>query len=88
MQVDCRLMRRPAQRSPRLPYRHRLARHRSPFLCAPQVQAGVPLRACLAATTSADVWGVRRELLPWLQYHTELGVAHFYVSGHWEGSWS
>ena len=44
------------------------------------MQAGVSLRACLAATISSDVWGVRRELLPWLQYHTELGAAHFYVS--------
>lgn len=44
-----------------------------------QVQAGESLRACLAATVSADVAGLRRELLPWLQYHTELGAAHFYV---------
>lgn len=29
---------------------------------------------------SADLWGVRREILPWLQYHTELGVTRFYVS--------
>lgn len=49
-------------------------------VCALQVQASVPLHACLAATISADVWGVRRELLPWLQYHTELGAARFYVS--------
>lgn len=40
----------------------------------------MPLHACLVATISSDVWGVRRELLPWLQYHTELGVARFYVS--------
>ncbi|PRW56345.1 glycosyltransferase-like protein [Chlorella sorokiniana] len=55
--------------------------HRIAFLndLYEEVQAGVPLRACLAATTSADVWGVRRELLPWLQYHTELGAARFYL---------
>ena len=45
-----------------------------------QVQAGEQLRVCLTATTSADVRGVRRELLPWMQYHTALGAAHFYVS--------
>lgn len=33
----------------------------------------------MVATTQADVWGVRRELLPWMQYHTELGVTQFYV---------
>lgn len=43
------------------------------------MQAGESLRVCLAATVSADMWGVRRELLPWLQYHTQLGASHFYV---------
>ncbi|KAI3436820.1 hypothetical protein D9Q98_006230 [Chlorella vulgaris] len=44
-----------------------------------EVQQGETLRVCLTATTSADVWGVRRELLPWLQYHTELGASRFYL---------
>jgi hypothetical protein len=49
-----------------------------------QVQARESLRVCITATTSADAMGVRRELLPWMQYHTELGAAHFYVSRHVE----
>ncbi|KDD73134.1 hypothetical protein H632_c2500p0 [Helicosporidium sp. ATCC 50920] len=36
-------------------------------------------RVALATTTGADLLSMRRELLPWLQYHTALGVAHFYV---------
>lgn len=35
---------------------------------------------CIYTTSSVDLMGVRRELLPWIQYHTELGIAHFYVS--------
>ena len=34
---------------------------------------------CLATTSSADLLGVRRELLPWMQWHAELGVTRFYV---------
>jgi hypothetical protein len=33
----------------------------------------------IATTTSVDVLGVRREILPWLQYHTEIGVTRFYI---------
>ena len=51
----------------------------APCLPCLQVQGGEALRACIAATVAADVAGVRRDLLPWLQYHTELGVGHFYV---------
>lgn len=35
---------------------------------------------CLAATVAADVAAVRRELLPWMQYHAALGASRFYVS--------
>lgn len=49
-----------------------------------EVAAREALRVCVVTTTSADVHGVRSELLPWMQYHTELGVTHFYVvyDGH------
>eukprot|EP00210_Caulerpa_lentillifera_P008089 g7723.t1 len=30
-------------------------------------------------TSSVDLFGVRSELLPWMQYHTELGVNQFYL---------
>ena len=43
------------------------------------MHAGETLHACIASTVAVDIRGLRRELLPWLQYHTELGVAHFYV---------
>ncbi len=45
----------------------------------PQVLERETVRACIATTTSVDLEGVRREILPWMQYHTELGVMHFYV---------
>lgn len=38
------------------------------------------MRVAITATVAADAWGVRRDLLPWLQYHVELGAARFYVS--------
>ncbi|KAL4457894.1 hypothetical protein ABPG75_012759 [Micractinium tetrahymenae] len=55
--------------------------HRIAFLndLHEQVRDGEALLACIAATVSADVAGVRRDLLPWLQYHTELGAGHFYL---------
>lgn len=59
----------------------KLQLHPTPPHPAPlQVQARERLRVCITATTSADLWGVRREVLPWLQYHTELGATCFYVS--------
>ncbi len=36
-------------------------------------------RVALVATWAGDVWGLRRELLPWMTYHAHLGVEHFYV---------
>jgi len=33
----------------------------------------------IATTSSVDLLGVRREILPWLQYHTEIGVFQFYI---------
>lgn len=37
------------------------------------------VRVALAAITAVDLMGVRREVLPWLQYHTALGVTKFYL---------
>ena len=37
------------------------------------------LKVAVAVTTAVDILGVRRELLPWMQYHTELGVTKFYI---------
>ena len=28
---------------------------------------------------NGNLWGLRRSLLPWMQYHTQLGVCKFYV---------
>lgn len=56
--------------------RHAAAQRRlpasSPVLRATptQVAAREQLRVAIATTTSADLLSVRRELLPWLQYHT------------------
>ena len=30
-------------------------------------------------TAQQDLVGLRRELLPWMAYHLEVGVSHFYV---------
>lgn len=45
----------------------------------PQTQAREQLKVAIVTTTGADLRGVRRELLPWMQYHTALGVTQFYV---------
>lgn len=37
------------------------------------------VRVAIVTTTSVDIWGLRRELLPWMQYHTELGVSRYYI---------
>ncbi len=29
---------------------------------------------------NGNTWGLRRSLLPWIQWHTQLGVCRFYVS--------
>lgn len=36
-------------------------------------------RVCFVTVTSANLMGVRQELLPWIQYHTEIGVEKFYL---------
>ena len=57
---------------------HTLA-HSLHALSRPARTAREALRVCLATTSSADLLGVRRELLPWMQWHAELGVTRFYV---------
>ncbi|KAL6776982.1 hypothetical protein ACKKBF_B19730 [Auxenochlorella protothecoides x Auxenochlorella symbiontica] len=41
-------------------------------------------RVAVVTTSGVDLRGVRREVLPWLQYHTEMGVSRFYIvyNGH------
>lgn len=46
---------------------------------AEEVQAREALKVAITATTSVDVAGLRQEVLPWLQYHTELGVTRFFL---------
>lgn len=46
---------------------------------ADEVLARETLRLAIATTTSVDLLGIRQELLPWMQYHTELGVTKFYI---------
>ncbi len=45
----------------------------------PQVDAQNTAKVVVVTTWGGDVWGVRRELLPWMQVLMELGVCHFYV---------
>ena len=46
---------------------------------AEEADAAEAVRVAIVATVAADLAGVRRELLPWLQYHTALGVTQFYL---------
>jgi hypothetical protein len=43
-----------------------------------------PCKLALATTWSGDLWGLRKELIPWLTYHAYLGVSKLYVL--YEGS--
>lgn len=43
-----------------------------------------PCRLGLATTWSGDLWGLRKELIPWLTYHAYLGVSRLYIL--YEGS--
>jgi hypothetical protein len=45
----------------------------------PENTTAITNKAAIATTTSVDLLGVRREILPWLQYHTEIGVSKFYI---------
>lgn len=62
-------------------------------LAAEVAERGLDAHVAIVATVGADLAGVRKELLPWMQYHTELGVSKFYVGGdscggsvgHWVG---
>lgn len=36
-------------------------------------------KVCFVTVTSANLLGIRQELLPWIQYHTEIGVDRFYL---------
>lgn len=37
------------------------------------------VRAAVASTVSVDVWGLRREILPWVSFMLEMGVRKFYL---------
>lgn len=43
-----------------------------------------PCRLGVVTTWSGDLWGLRKELIPWLTYHAYLGVSRLYVL--YEGS--
>lgn len=36
-------------------------------------------KVCIVSVTSADVWGLRKMLFPWIQYHLEVGIDRFYI---------
>lgn len=36
-------------------------------------------RIAIASTVSVDVWGLRREILPWISYMQEIGIRKFYL---------
>lgn len=43
------------------------------------MHAETPCKLGLVTTWSGDLWGLRRELLPWLTYHALQGVSKIYV---------
>lgn len=49
-----------------------------------QMDDSAPCKLALATTWSGDLWGLRKELIPWLTYHAYLGVSKLYVL--YEGS--
>jgi hypothetical protein len=46
---------------------------------APQMHDAAPCSLGLVTTWSGDLWGLRKELIPWLTYHAYLGVSRLYV---------
>lgn len=44
-----------------------------------EVQVGEKLKVAVVATIADGIVGVRRNILPWLQYHVELGITKFYL---------
>lgn len=38
-----------------------------------------PCRLGLVTTWSGDLWGLRKELIPWITYHAYLGVSRLYI---------
>jgi len=44
-----------------------------------EAEARERVRVAIVSTVAADVIGLRKELVPWMQYHTELGVQRFYL---------
>lgn len=44
-----------------------------------QMHEDAPCQIGLVATWSGDLWGVRREVLPWITYHAQLGVSRVYM---------
>jgi hypothetical protein len=49
-----------------------------------QMHDSAPCRLGLATTWSGDLWGLRKELIPWLTYHAYLGISRLYIL--YEGS--
>ncbi|KAG2500357.1 hypothetical protein HYH03_001931 [Edaphochlamys debaryana] len=41
---------------------------------------GTTLRVSAFTVWAGNLWGLRRTLMPWLQYHTQLGVCRYYVA--------
>lgn len=49
-----------------------------------QMHDAAPCRLGLVTTWSGDLWGLRKELIPWITYHAYLGVSRLYLL--YEGS--
>lgn len=47
--------------------------------CNLQTAVSAPCSLALVTTWAGDLWGLRRELVPWLTYHAQLGVSRLYV---------
>ncbi|KAG2423760.1 hypothetical protein HXX76_015036 [Chlamydomonas incerta] len=41
---------------------------------------GMQVKVAAFTVWNGNLWGLRRSLLPWMQYHTQLGVCKFYVA--------
>ncbi|KAG2452028.1 hypothetical protein HYH02_003066 [Chlamydomonas schloesseri] len=41
---------------------------------------GMQVKVAAFTVWNGNLWGLRRSLLPWMQYHTQIGVCKFYVA--------
>jgi hypothetical protein len=71
-----------------------LCDHACCVFCCAQMNDDAPCHVGMVTTWSGDLWGIRREMLPWITYHAQLGVSKIYVlydgtdrNTHTVGAW-